>query len=61
MPEARNNKIVTNIEDTFYEIIQRVATSESQSLSGYLRDLIVKDLMARDLVSEHDLRKVVAG
>jgi hypothetical protein len=61
MPEVKDRQVMTNLEPTFYEIMQKVLIKEDMSASSYLRSLVIKDLQRRGLVTEDVLASVLLG
>lgn len=61
MPELRDRPFMVYIEETFYEILESLATRNGQSLSGYARGLVLRDLLDHDLINEEVLLRVTTG
>lgn len=61
MGEPKNRQVMVYLEDTFYDIMQRVAGKDGGSASGYIRNLIISDLSNRGLVTESILTAVLTG
>ena len=47
MPVPRNKQITTNVEFTLFDRIGRIAVEEDVSVSAYIRELILRDLVRR--------------
>jgi hypothetical protein len=61
MPEVKDRAIIVNIEETFYDIVQRIVTKERISMSAYARNLIIKDLLERGMLTESILADVLTS
>ena len=61
MSETRDRQIMVNIEPTFYDALQGAVTKEDMSLSAYVRNLILKDLLDRGLITDRMVTMVVLG
>lgn len=61
MSETKDRQIMVNIEATFYNILCAILSKENKSASAYARSLIIKDLMAKGLLTESILAHVVTG
>lgn len=57
--QLRGNKVISYVEDRFYELAVQIANEQDQSLSDYIRDLIVKDLHEKDKITNEDFAIVV--
>lgn len=57
MPESKERRVTFCIEATLYQIVRR--QHQEGELSQYLRKLIVDDLVARDIITEDELREVL--
>lgn len=58
MVESRDKRIVVHIEPTFYDIVSKATP---MSLSSYIRSLILRDLVARRIITDDEITKVVVG
>jgi hypothetical protein len=61
MPETRDRQIMVNIENTFYESLQGVAATEGNSISGYVRSLIIQELRRKGLIDDNIIFFVTIG
>lgn len=61
LSEARDRQIVCNIEATFFEAAHHAARKAETSVSTYIRDLVIKDLLAKGMLSERVLAQVITG
>lgn len=59
MSEPRDRQIVCNIEATIFDVAQLVSAKDGVSASTYVRNLIIKDLLARGMLSERVLAQVI--
>jgi len=57
--EKRNCQVISNIEATFFLKVCELVTSRDESISSYVRRLVIQDLIDRGLVTEHDMREVL--
>lgn len=57
--QNRQRKIISYVEETFYELAVFNANRRDQSLSDYIRYLLIKDLHEGKYVSEDDFASVV--
>jgi hypothetical protein len=55
MAESKTKQFMVNIEPTLNELLQRVLNEEDESASAYLRSLLMRDLVARGLLTEKHL------
>lgn len=55
----RDYKIVSYIEEVFYFKCVEEANKNDQSLSDYLRDLIIRDLHEKEEINEADFAEVL--
>jgi len=53
--EAKIRQLMVNVEPTLYDMILQVIGQEDISASAYLRSLVVKDLMERQLLTQEKL------
>ena len=58
MSEKKNHKIVLNVEYTFYTLIHDLARKMNQSASGYVREVMLRDLQDRGVITDGVLRRV---
>jgi predicted DNA-binding ribbon-helix-helix protein len=61
MPETRDRQIMVNIENTFYEVLQELANKENNSISGFVRSLIIQDLRRKGLIDDGVIFLVTIG
>jgi len=61
MAETKDRAIMVNIEPTFHEILQALVDKDRMSLSAYCRNLILKDLMDKGLVTDRMMVEVLVG
>lgn len=61
MSEPRDRQIVCNIEGTLFEAAHLAANKMSLSASAYIRQLLITDLIAKGMLSERVLAKVLTG
>lgn len=57
--ESRSQKIMVNLEPTLYVALLRMLEHDNngnQSASGYMRSLLIKDLIRKEIINE----KVIA-
>lgn len=59
--ETKDKSIMVNIEPTFYEMLQILTEKEDISVSAYCRQLIIKDLRDRGLLTDNMMIKVLVG
>jgi hypothetical protein len=57
--QKRSEKLFCYIEDQFYDRVVEVANQQDQSMSDYLRDLIIEDLYKKEMITEIDFVQVV--
>ena len=63
MPELKDKQVMINIESRFYtalcELMQESGTTNS--VSSFVRGLIIKELISAGKISKEDLLAVVVG
>ena len=52
---AKTSKIMTNVEPFFYERMESLLRKKQQSMSAYLRELLIQDLERTGTISETEL------
>lgn len=57
--QTRDYKLVSYVEELFYNKAVHIANVQDQSVSDYIRDLIIKDLHEKGNLSEEDFAEVV--
>lgn len=55
---TKRNRVAVNLEDSVHEALQQIAHKEDLSASEYMRSLIIKDLVSRDLLPEATLHRL---
>lgn len=59
MSEPRNHQIVVNIEETFFDLTHLLASKNNVTASKYVRDIIIKDLLEKGMLSERTLTQII--
>lgn len=57
--QRRDQKLFCYIEDQFYDRVVEVANQQDQSMSDYIRDLVIEDLYKKEMIAEVDFVTVV--
>lgn len=61
MGEPRKKQIVVNIESSLHEVAQSAAGKDNVSTSAYVRNLIIKDLIERGMMTDSLLARMLTG
>jgi len=61
MTEPRGRQIVCNIEPTLYDVASLAASKGARTVSTYLRNLVISDLLVKGMISERTLTRVLTG
>lgn len=61
MPEIRDRQIMVSIEPTFYEAMQDLIRKDNITASGYVRTLIIRDLLSKGIITKNTLAMVMVG
>lgn len=59
LPEQRDCQIMVNIETTFMALVRQVLAENKISASSYARKLILRDLMARNILTPDIMLQVM--
>ncbi len=60
MPEVRDTTIVIHIETTFATMLKELC-KDKVSISSYIRQLIIEDLMENGKIDEKAIKKILIG
>lgn len=61
MPEPRSRIVQIRMEESIYVLMEVEATKEGASISGYIRELVLTDLEARNKLERGMLYRILAG
>lgn len=61
MAEIKSSQIMVNMEPTLYDLVEHLAIQLNMSNSGYLRSLVIKDMIERGLLTQKAMTTLLMG
>lgn len=61
MAENKNSQLMVNIEPTFFDLARKASEKYDMSLSGYVRQLIINDLIKQEILTQSIIESVLVG
>jgi hypothetical protein len=61
MPEPKDKQVMVNIEYTVYDLMLKVTKARDETVSSYIRSLILEDLIKQKLLTPLIMAQLLTG